>query len=224
MRTGKKLAAYTAPLLTFIALLAINSALKKIESAVWLGSTEYSIYPIQTSLCGILLIWFGREYELRRPQQIAFASLTGIFVFVLWIAPQQFFGFSPRLSGFNPEPLSNQPVLYWVTVVFRFLRLVVVVPFVEEIFWRGFLLRYLIDERFEQVSVGAFSWTSFSIVTLGFAFSHSAADWLVALMTGIIYNAVAYRTKNLSSCILTHAITNLLLGVWIMKTGQWGFW
>src|SRR4030095_15441335 len=114
----------------------------------------------------------------------------------------------------------NQPVLYWVTVVFRFLRLVVVVPFVEEIFWRGFLLRYLIDERFEQVSVGAFSWTSFSIVPLGFAFSHSAADWLVALMTGIIYNAVAYRTKNLSSCILTHAITNLLLGVWIMKTGQ----
>jgi membrane protease YdiL (CAAX protease family) len=40
----------------------------------------------------------------------------------------------------------------------------------------------------------------------------------------MLYNIVAYRTKSLSACVLTHATTNLLLGVWIMKTGQWGFW
>ena len=102
--------------------------------------------------------------------------------------------------------------------------LLVVVPLVEEIFWRGFLLRLLIDEDFERVPFGTFSWFSFSIVTLGFALSHSPADWPAALVTGALYNAVAYRTKSLSSCILTHAVTNLLLGLWIMKTGQWGFW
>ena len=212
------------PLLTFVALLGLNSALKKIDSSIWLSLAEYWIYPIQTILGGALLIWFGREYQLRRPRQIAFASLAGAIVFLLWISPQQFLGFGPRLNGFNPDIFSNLPSLYWSTVMFRFLRLVVVVPFVEEIFWRGFLLRYLIDDNFERVAFGTFSWLSFSIVTLGFVFSHSAADWPAALVTGIIYNGVAYRTKSLSSCVLTHAITNLVLGVWIMKTQQWGFW
>ena len=224
MFNRRKLVAYTAPLLTFIALLGLSSALKKIDSSIWLKSAEYWIYPVQTILCGALLIWFGREYQLRRPRQIAFASLAGAIVFLLWISPQQFLGFAGRLSGFNPDIFSNLPSLYWSTVIFRFLRLVVVVPFIEEIFWRGFLLRYLIDENFERVAFGTFSWVSFSIVTLGFAFSHSAADWPVALITGIIYNGVAYRTKSLSSCVLTHAITNLFLGLWIMKTQQWGFW
>jgi membrane protease YdiL (CAAX protease family) len=54
--------------------------------------------------------------------------------------------------------------------------------------------------------------------------SHSQADWAAAVITGALYNLVAYRTKSLSSCILTHAGTNLLLGLWIMQTRQWGFW
>ena len=128
------------------------------------------------------------------------------------------------LAGFDPEVFSGQAMLYTSTVAFRFLRLVIVVPLVEEIFWRGFLLRYLIAEEFERVPFGKFSWLSFTAVTLLFALSHSKADWAAALLTGALYNFVAYRTKNLGSCILTHALTNLVLGLWIMKTGQWGFW
>jgi CAAX protease family protein len=225
MSNRRKLVAYTAPLLAFVALLALNTALKKIDRSIWLSSAEYWIYPVQTILCGGLLIWFRREYEFRRLRHVAFALLIGIIVFLIWISPQAFFGFAPRTIGFNPVGIfDNQSVFYWPTIILRFLRLVIVVPFVEEIFWRGFLLRYFIDENFERVPFGAFSWPSFSIVALAFAFSHSSADWPAALITGVIYNSVAYRTKNLSSCILTHAITNLLLGLWIMKTKQWGFW
>jgi len=225
MSNWRKLVAYTAPLLAFVALLGLNTALKKIDRSIWLSSAEHWIYPTQTILCGGLLIWFRREYEFHRLRHVAFALLIGIIVFLLWISPQTFFGFAPRTIGFNPASIfGDQSPLYWPTIILRFLRLVIVVPFVEEIFWRGFFLRYLIDEKFERVPFGTFSWLSFSIVTFGFAFSHSAADWPVALVTGTIYNAVAYRTKNLSSCILTHAVTNLLLGLWIMKTKQWGFW
>ncbi|HMG06155.1 MAG TPA: CAAX prenyl protease-related protein, partial [Chthoniobacterales bacterium] len=127
-------------------------------------------------------------------------------------------------DGFNPEILSGQPASYRITIVFRFLRLVVVVPLVEEIFWRGFLLRYFINEKFYAVPVGTFSWVSFAIVTAGFGFAHARADWIPALIAGALYNCVAYRTKSLLSCVLAHAVTNLLLGLWIMKTGQWGFW
>ena len=97
-------------------------------------------------------------------------------------------------------------------------------PLVEEIFWRGFFLRFLIAEKFETVSFGAFSWVSFAVVTLAFGFSHSMADWPAALVTGALYNLVAYRTKSLSSCVLAHGLTNLALGLWIVGTKQWGFW
>jgi hypothetical protein len=225
MPDGRKLLAYTLPMVTFLFLLGAGSVLRKIGNNIWFSSAEYWIYPVQTILCGALLIRFCREYGFRSPSRVGFTMATGVLVCVLWISPQQFLGLAPRTIGFNPVGIfGNHSVLYWATIILRFLRLVIVVPFVEEIFWRGFLLRYLIDENFERVPLGAFSWLSFSIVALAFAFSHSPADWPAALVTGVIYNGVAYRTKNLSSCILTHAVTNLLLGLWIMKTKQWGFW
>ncbi len=225
MPDGRKLLAYTLPMVTFVFLLGASSVLRKLGNNIWFNSAEYWIYPVQTLLCGALLIRFYREYRFRSPSRVGFTMATGVLVFLLWISPQQFLGLAPRTIGFNPVGIfGNQSLLYWPTIIIRFLRLVVVVPFVEEIFWRGFLLRYLINENFEHVPFGAFSWLSFSIVALAFAFSHSPADWAVALVTGVIYNGVAYRTKNLSSCIVTHAITNLLLGLWIMKTKQWGFW
>jgi uncharacterized protein len=220
----RQLAAFTAPMAVFLTLLAFNNFLQRPGAASWLVSPEYWIYPAQTIICGLLLIWFWREYRLRAPNRMAFAVAIALLVFALWVAPQALFGFAARSDGFNPEIFSGQPAAYWATVFSRFLRLVVVVPLVEEIFWRGFLLRYLINEKFSTVPVGAFSWLSFAVVTVGFGFAHSRADWMPALITGALYNCVAYRTKSLASCVLAHALTNLLLGLWIMKTRQWGFW
>jgi CAAX prenyl protease-like protein len=167
---------------------------------------------------------FWPAYSLARPKRIILGILIGIGVFVLWILPQTLLGFPARLEGFDPSLFVNQPLLYWGTLIFRFLRLVLVVPLIEEIFWRGFLLRYLIDEKFDRVSFGTFSWVSFLIVSLAFGFSHSRPDWIAAILTGMLYNGVAYWSKSLSTCVLTHATTNLLLGLWIMRTQQWGFW
>ena len=104
------------------------------------------------------------------------------------------------------------------------LALVVVVPLLEEIFWRGFLLRELIHPDFTKVPFGTFSWASFGIVTAGFCLEHSPADWPAAILTGALYNLVAYRTRSLAACVLAHAITNLILSVYVMETKQWGFW
>jgi CAAX prenyl protease-like protein len=224
MLDRRKLAAYVAPMLLFGALLGVNNLLKKIDGSIWLSSSEYWIYPAQTVLCGALLVWFWRQYRLRWPAQPGYGLTIAILVFVVWIAPQAFLGFPARNAGFNPNIFANQSTLYGLTVILRFLRLVLVVPLMEEIFWRGFLLRYLIDENFDRVPFGTFSWFSFALVTFGFGFAHSMSDWPAALLTGMLYNTVAYRTKSLSTCVLTHALTNLLLGLWIMKTGQWGFW
>ena len=118
----------------------------------------------------------------------------------------------------------NNDPLFLAVVGLRFLRCVVVVPLLEEIFWRGFLLRELIHPDFTKVPFGSFSWASFSIVTVGFCLEHSPADWPAALLTGALYNLVAYRTRSLAACVLAHAVTNLILGIYVMETKQWGFW
>ena len=224
MSERKQLAAYISPMALFIGLLGLVALLHKIDNAFWLRSAEYWVYPLQTIVCGATLIWCWREYPLRRPVRIGLGIAIAIVVLIIWISPQQFFGSSVRSDGFNPDVFATQPRLYWSTIVFRFVRLVVVVPLVEEIFWRGFLLRYLIDEKFDRVSFGTFSWFSFLGVSVAFALGHSPADWPAAIVTGMFFNGVAYWTKSLSTCVVTHAVTNLLLGFWIMQTKQWGFW
>ena len=223
-QTRRKLAAYAVPMAVFLAALALVGGLKKIGGSFWLDAPEYWLYPLQTFVCAALLCWYRREYDFHGLRQPLIALGIGIVVCVLWVAPQAFFGFPARTEGFNPTVFAEQPVAYWSTVALRFLRLVIIVPLVEEIFWRGFLLRYFVDEKFDRVPFGTFSWLSFGVVTIGFMLVHSTADWPAALLTGALYNWVAYRTRSLGACVLAHAVTNLLLGIWIMSTRQWGFW
>jgi uncharacterized protein len=220
----RRLIAYIAPMALFLGLIALSNGLKAVGGSFWSSSPEYWVYPVQTLLCAGLIWWFRREYEFGSFRQPVFVFAVGFAVFILWVSPQLFLGFAPRTEGFNPSVFANQPSLYWLTVALRFLRLVVVVPLMEEIFWRGFLLRYLIDEKFYAVPFGKFTSFSFWCVSALFALAHSRPDWIAAFITGMVYNAVAYRTKNLTSCVVVHAVTNLLLGLWIMRTQQWGFW
>jgi uncharacterized protein len=219
-----KLAAYVAPMAVFLGFLGLVSLVQALGTGFWFEQPQYWIYPLQTLVCAALLWWFWRCYDFHRFAQPLFTIGIGILVLVIWIAPQAFFGFGARTEGFNPETFAENPAAYWATVLMRFLRLVIIVPIVEEIFWRGFLLRYFINEKFDEVPFGTFSWLSFAVVTIGFTLVHSMADWPAALITGVLFNVVAYKTKSLLSCIIAHAVTNLLLGLWIMWTGQWGFW
>jgi CAAX prenyl protease-like protein len=185
---------------------------------------RYTIYPLQTVVCAGILLYYWRDYRLAPPRAAWLAVAIGAVVFALWVSPQVLFHQPPRVDGFNPDLFGAQPAIYSAVVIMRFLRLILVVPALEEIFWRGFLLRYLIKEDFDSIPFGAYAQLSNILVAVGFMFEHSAPDWPAALVTGILYNFVAYRTRSLSSCIVAHALTNALLGLYIMNTRQWGFW
>jgi uncharacterized protein len=180
----RQLIAHVLPMVLFLTLLALCQLVTAHGHAFVLRHAEFWIYPTQTILCGAVLLWFRRCYEFHRLKNVGFTLLIAFAVFVLWIAPQQFFHFAPRTIGFDPEILGKNPAVYWSTIPFRFLRLVVVVPLVEEIFWRGFLLCFVIDEHFERLPFGKFTWPSFAIVALAFIFSHSRADWLSRVRRG----------------------------------------
>ncbi len=224
MPVSRKIIAYVGPFAVFVGFLAVNELLHKIDNYTWLTHAEFWIYPLQTIVCGVLVIFFWREYEFTAPRGVFFGVAVAIVTFIIWISPQAFFGYAARVEGFNPNFFADNPTLYWLTIAFRFLRLVIVVPLVEEIFWRGFLLRYLIDNHFTRVAIGTFSWFSFLAVTILFMLMHAKPDWPAAIVCGALFNLVAYRSRSLATCVLTHAITNLLLGLWIMRTAQWGFW
>ena len=221
---GKKTVAYTAPFVIFVILSALSGLLDSAHVLPADMGAMYLLYPLQTMICAGVLAVFWREYRLRPPQRAWIAMAIGVLVFALWVSPQAAFHRPARLEGFDPDVFAAQPGLYWTQMVMRLLRLVVVVPLLEEIFWRGFLLRYLINEEFEAVPFGTYTRMSNAVVAVGFMLEHSWADWPAALATGLLYNFVAYRTRSLSSCILAHAITNALLGVYILMTRQWGFW
>ena len=160
----------------------------------------------------------------RSPFALAYGAVAGVVAILVWLAPQTIFHAAPRTEGFNPALLPPGSAGYYWTVALRFTRLVVVVPIMEEVFWRGFVLRYLVKEDFTAVPLGTFTRLSFGATALGFMLEHTSADYPAALITGALYNLVAVRTRSLPACIAAHAVTNLLLGVYIMRTHQWGFW
>ncbi|SRR5579862_411217 len=217
--TSRAFRAYTVPFFVFMALLALGDA---IHSGFRHSAPKYWIFPLQTFVCGALLLRFRREYPLAKPRAAGFAALVGIVVLAVWISPQELFGAQRRYEGFDPAMVRG--IWYLPSLFLRFVRLVAVVPLLEEIFWRGFLLRYLIDADFERVPFGALRPIPFALVTLFFALAHLGPDFAPALVTGALYNVVACRTRSLGACVFAHALTNLLLGFYIMTTGQWGFW
>jgi len=219
--------AFLTPFITFMGFLALSQGLQSFfggARSLWINSPQYLIYPLQTVICGMILIRYWPRYGLRRLAQPWIALLAGVIAILLWIAPQYLSISPPRLDGFNPMLFRDHYPLFLAVVFLRFLRSVVVVPLLEEIFWRGYLLRDLINPDFTKVAFGTFSWFSFCVVTAGFCLEHASSDWPAAILTGALYNWVAYRTRSLSSCIIAHAVTNLILGFYIMETKQWGFW
>lgn len=219
--------AYIGPFFLFLAFLLFSELFGKLDvfSTHWsVVHSKYWIFPLQTAVCAWLLFRSRSLVTYRPVRGLGFATIAGVISLVIWISPQQWFGFAARTTGFDPAFFAPEGLGYWMNVGIRLLRMVILVPIVEEIFWRGFLLRFFVDEEFQKVPFGTFTWKSFGIVSVAFCFEHQMADWPAALVTSVLFNIVAYRTRSLSACIVAHAVTNLVLGIYILRTGQHGFW
>ena len=112
----------------------------------------------------------------------------------------------------------------WPTALFcGLLALIIwIVPVMEELFWRSFLMRYLINQDFRSVPMGAFTWFSFMGVAILFGLEHHRV--IVGIIAGLLYNLLLIRQKKLKGAILAHGVTNLGLGIYVLLTGSWMFW
>jgi uncharacterized protein len=221
-----KAKAYLAPFLLFMVLMEVGRLISHLGDglAAWpIATPRYWVFPLQTIVCGALLLYWWKNYDFQWRKGWWFGLVIGILVLPIWISPQWLFHAEPRTDGFEPHFFGDGPA-YALNASVRVLRLVVVVPLLEEIFWRGFLLRHLIRDPFDAVPVGRFSWLSFIAVSILFGVAHWGPDFWPAVITGALFNLVAIRTGSLGACVIAHATTNLLLGIYIFQTRQWGFW
>ena len=178
-------------------------------------------YPAKTILVGVMLLVFRHKYTEIKLKVSWLAILTGLLVFALWILPEGYYPLLGRSKDLDPYQLTSRNWrLVWFG--FRMTGAVVVVPIMEELFWRSFLLRYLINPDFKQVRLGAFSWWSFCGTVILFGVEHHR--WLPGILAGIIYTLLLYRKKDISACILSHATKNLVLGIYVLMTQQWKYW
>jgi CAAX protease family protein len=183
------------------------------------------IYPLKTVAVLAVLVYFWPRYDelnaMRtvKPRDLLLAVVVGVVVYWLWVRMDWPWATQGPSGGYNPLLAGD---LGKVLVAIRLLGAVIVVPVMEELFWRSFLLRYLISPRFETVPLGTF--TVFSFVTTLVLFGLEHHLWLAGMMAGAAYTLLLYGTRQLWPPIIAHAVTNLALGVHVLLTQEWNWW
>jgi CAAX prenyl protease-like protein len=181
------------------------------------------------------VLWFVLRGPFRpaldlRVRHLAATVAIGVAVFALWIAPdllipgyRHFRLFDNAVTGRAATSLSASATIAWPVLALRMIRAVVIVPIVEELFWRAWLMRWLIDSDFQKVPLGKYTAFSFWTVAVLFASEHGPY-WDVGLVAGIIYNWWMVRTRSLGDLILAHAVTNFVLSAYVIAAGKWEYW
>jgi hypothetical protein len=209
---------YVLPFAVFIALLVIQSVVPLPVAVRFL-----------VSMAAILAV--SLPVLRGKPSKPLLSVLLGLAVFVIWVGPDvlspnwhHFILFDNSLIG---HPSGNTPPAWRSDPVFLSFRIaisVVAVPILEELFWRGWMMRWIIDPNdFTRVALGTYAPMAFWVVAVFFASEHGPF-WDVGLITGIIYNWWMLRTRNLWDCILMHAVTNGALAAYVVGGGHWQYW
>lgn len=219
---------YLGPYALFLALVEIGGRLPESVAGWWL--------PVKVVLPALLLAYFvarGRLPELRGYRPGPLGALLdigcGVLIAVLWVAPFLVFSSLPRAEAgdaFDPDQLGAS--LRGLVLGVRLIGFAGVTPFVEELFVRSFLIRFVevygSGGDFRKVPIGRFGWASFIVTVLWFVFTHVRWEWPVALVAGVIFNLWLYRRRHIGSVIVAHAAANASIWIWVVALGgDWIF-
>jgi CAAX prenyl protease-like protein len=189
-------------------------------------ASPYWIYLAKSILgAGVLWLVWPRVSEMRWAMSWQ-AVAVGVGVFVMWVGMDPYY---PRLpvggnsSSWNPPAFFGEgSTLAWVFIVMRIAAASLVVPPLEELFYRSLLYRYLVRPDFESVPLNAFRAGPFLIIAAVFGLAHR--EWLAGILCGLAYHALILRKGRLGEAMTAHAITNGLLGIYVVWRGAWQFW
>jgi CAAX prenyl protease-like protein len=206
-------AEYLAPLLALVGSTMVGAALTAGFDAT---------YPVRVLATAAALWAFRRRYAVQSRPVTWTAVAIGVAVFAVWMALEPGVA-APGADGAIPAALGRLPefwAAYWL--IFRVVGSVVTVPIAEELAFRGYLTRRLIDADFSAVPPGRFSWPSFLISSALFGALHGR--WLAGMLAGAAYALAYYRRGRLADPVVAHATTNGLIAAWVLAPGRWSLW
>lgn len=208
--------------------LAMRGALEGRIDTRWL-------YAMQAGYAAFALVVLGRHYHelrwksgsqrsdhLRRSlPHLAMSVGIGLIIAVMWVlldAPWMRIGGSS--ASFVPTDAAGQ--LQFALVAIRLTGACLVVPLMEELFWRSFLMRWL-DRRDFLRSLPAQA-SFFAIVGSSAIFALAHDRWLAAFIAGLLFAALYRHTEQIWQAIGAHAVANLSLGAYVIHQRAWSLW
>jgi CAAX prenyl protease-like protein len=209
------------PLFIFVLVFALGGILG--------ADGKYWMYAAKTFV-GVWLIWEMHPYAAEMRWAFSWeAVIVGIAVFVLWVGVDPYFPKNHIFFKPTPDDVWNPlarfgegSVMGWAFVIVRIAGSTLVVPPLEEVFYRSFLYRYFVRINFRALPLGTFHVTSFIVTSAIFGFMHY--EWFAGILCGMAFQWLVIRKNRLGDAMLAHGITNFLLGVWIVWRGDWQFW
>ena len=215
-----------ARVLPFVVFLALTSCQGS------LGTESHFWVYLAKCVVGVWLIRVTWPLVSEMRWVISFeALLAGTLVFILWVTLDvPYTKFSQPDDSWNlQKQFAAAPVMVWVFAGVRIAGSTLLVPMLEEVFYRSFLYRYILAPNWMFTAHSSFAVKPFLITSIVFGFTHQ--HWLAGIACGIIYQLLVIRTNRIGDAITAHAVTNLLLGVWVITQGlgyadesQWHFW
>ena len=194
---------------------------------------RYWVYLARTLAGAAMLLAIWPAVQEMRWKFSWEAVVVGVAVFVMWAGLDDFLillglknSYPKWAIGGGPwNPFSQfgkDSALAWFLIVVRIAGSTLVVPPLEEVFFRSFVHRYIQKVDFLSVPLGAFAWTPFLLTSILFGVEHH--EWLAGLLCGFAYQSLVCWKKRLGDAMTAHAITNCLLGLWVVWRGEWHFW
>jgi uncharacterized protein len=212
------------PFALYILFLALDDALKPLLHGMQVD--EKWLYLLRALATSCVLIYYWRDFNelTERPTltQWFVGLLVGLFVFAIWILPYPTWAtLGQDATHFNPyQDVSAQVALFWIST--RIMGAALVVPIMEELFWRSFLMRWLDNKEFLNISPKTVSF--FALIGSSGLFALEHHLWLAGFFAGLCYAFLYRHYQNLWVPIFAHAVTNGVLGVWVVQTSQWQYW
>ncbi len=208
----------------------------------WRQDPAQWVYPMQTLVTLGVVFYFWKFFEFRWSLKWSLVAVVfGAIGIGFWLLPttlydhwglsgesrgwMKWLGVEARRDGFDPGVFED-PAAYWISLTLRFVRAAIVVALVEEIFWRGFMMRFVCDWEgdYWKQPFGKATWLSYLIVTGLFMAAHAPVDWAGAFVYGSLTYLLCVWSKNLGACVVMHAVANFLMGIYIMTYGKYGLW
>lgn len=216
------------PFLTYIAFLMLLPALNAAWEIIFptVSFDGRMVYPLKVGCVALLLVFFWRHYaELPKFNlefhEIFWSIAVGAGVFVAWINLDQECMLIGQADGYDPRAQSGD--INWFLALPRLMGAALVVPIMEELFWRSFLMRWIERQKFLGVSPSLIGLRALLISSVLFGLGHTL--WLAGVVAGLAFGALyILMGKSLWAPVLAHATTNGLLGLWVLQTGRWDFW